>query len=113
MHEVTSVAEFKRLFGSVSDDEIKVDVPGMEVGTQHEYGIDILVDFKPEDSPMRPDTAEAFKKRLANPAPEGLYGRPHASRRIQPAGVPRLLSWALGARHVRGRDARIQRPDRA
>ena len=75
MHEVTSVAEFKRLFGAGIDEAIKVDVPGMEVGTQHKYGLDILVDFKPEESPMRPDTAEAFKKRLANPAPEDLCDR--------------------------------------
>ena len=39
MHEVTTVAEFKRLFGALVDEAIKVDVPGMEVGTQHKYGI--------------------------------------------------------------------------
>ena len=68
MHEVTSVAEFTRLFGALIDEAIKVDVPGREIGTQHKYGLNILLDFKPEDSPMRPDTAEAFKKRLAESA---------------------------------------------
>lgn len=57
------------------DEAIKVDVPGMEIGTQHKYGLDILLDFKPEDSPMRPETAAAFKKRLANPPPEDLCDR--------------------------------------
>jgi hypothetical protein len=83
MHEVTMVAEFKRLFGALADEAIKVDVPGMEIGTQHKYGIDILIDFKPEDSPMRPETAKAFKKRPANPAPEDLCDRGGL-----PAGIP-------------------------
>jgi hypothetical protein len=149
MHEVTTVAEYKRLFGPMIDDEIKVDVPGMEIGTQHKYGINILIDFKPEDSPVRPATADAFKKRLANPPPEDLcdrgglpvgiplagllsepikivqapaltmvlyelggdYRQIYTAGRIQPAGVPRLLGWAMGARHVHRRDRRIQRPD--
>jgi hypothetical protein len=35
MHEITTVAEVKRLFGDFLDDAIKVSVPGMEIGTQH------------------------------------------------------------------------------
>jgi hypothetical protein len=67
LHEVTSAEEMKRLFGAVIDEAIKVDVPGMEIGTQHKYGFNILLDFKPENSPMRPDTAAAFQRRLGNP----------------------------------------------
>src|SRR6195256_4484563 len=37
MHELTSVAEMKRLYGDIIDDRVKVDVPGMEIGTQHKY----------------------------------------------------------------------------
>jgi len=49
MHEITSVAEMKRLYGAVFDIDavIKVDAPGMEIGTQHKYGFNILLDFKP------------------------------------------------------------------
>ena len=83
MHEVTTVAEFKRLFGALIEEAIKVDVPGMEIGTQHKYGLNILLDFKPEDSPMRPETAAAFIKRLSNPRPEDLCDRGGL-----PAGVP-------------------------
>lgn len=72
IHEVTTVAEVKRLFGPIIDEAIKVDVPGMEIGTQHKYGLNILVDFKPEDSPMQPETAAAFQRRLSAPAAEDL-----------------------------------------
>src|SRR5499427_5570701 len=53
MHELTSVVEVRRLFGPRIDEEIKVDVPGMEIGTQHKYLFNILVDIKPQDSPLR------------------------------------------------------------
>jgi hypothetical protein len=53
MHELTSAAEMKRLFGSIIDEAIKVEVPGMEIGTLHKYGFSILSDFKPSDAPMR------------------------------------------------------------
>src|SRR5262249_13222655 len=72
MHELTPVAEGRRLFGPRIDDAIKVDVPGMEIGTQHKYGLNILVDFKPEDSPMRPETAKALAERLAKPSAASL-----------------------------------------
>jgi len=60
-----------------------VDVPGMEIGTQHKYGLNILLDFTPDNSPMRPDTAAAFMKGLSNPAPETLCARGGL-----PAGFP-------------------------
>src|SRR5215831_14818169 len=62
MHELTSVPEMKRLFGQRIDEAVKVDVPGMEIGTQHKYAFDILVDFKPGDSPLRPEAAEAMRR---------------------------------------------------
>ena len=49
MHEVTTVEEVRRLFGSQFDEDIKNDLPGMEIGTQHKYFFNILVDFKPGD----------------------------------------------------------------
>ena len=69
MHELTSVAEVKRLFGNRFDAEIAVSVPGMEIGTQHKYAFNILLDFKPEESPMRPEAAEIMRRRAANRNP--------------------------------------------
>jgi hypothetical protein len=65
MHEVTTVAEMKRLYPELTAEAIKVDVPGMEIGTQHKYAFDILLDFKPNDSPIRPDAAEMMQRRAA------------------------------------------------
>jgi len=63
MHELTAVAEVRRLFGPSIDEAVKVDVPGMEIGTQHKYGLNILVDFTPEQSPMRPETAAMLQRK--------------------------------------------------
>jgi hypothetical protein len=65
MHELTSVAEMKRLYGAMIDAAVKVDAPGMEIGTQHKYAFNILVDFKPDDSPVRPETAAIMRERAA------------------------------------------------
>jgi len=72
MHELTSVAEVRRLFGAGIDEEIKVDAPGMEIGTQHKYAFNILVDFKPGESPIRPEAAKRLQERLAHPPDEDL-----------------------------------------
>ncbi len=61
MHELTSVAEVKLLFGHSFDDAIKVDVPGMEIGTQHKYAFDILLDYMPEEAMLRPEGAELLR----------------------------------------------------
>jgi hypothetical protein len=96
MHELTSVAEMKRLYGDVIDAAVKVDVPGMEIGTQHKYAFNILVDFKPEESPMRPEAAEILK-RAANRNPAdvcmGHPGIPLADLLSEPIKIvqsPRL-----------------------
>ncbi|HET9011459.1 MAG TPA: hypothetical protein VFN38_06560, partial [Gemmatimonadaceae bacterium] len=46
----TGLAEMKRLFGNDVD---ALDVPGMEAHTISKYGISVLIDFKPGDSPLR------------------------------------------------------------
>lgn len=69
MHEITTVAEMKRLYGEAIEDAIKVDVPGMEIGTQHKYALNILLDFKPQDSPLRPETAKSMRHRVAESDP--------------------------------------------
>ena len=70
MHELTSVAEMRRLYGPIIDEAVKVDVPGMEIGTQHKYVMNILLDFKPQDVSLRPAGEEAMRRRSAanNPA---------------------------------------------
>lgn len=60
LHEPTPPAELKRLFGEHAGD---VNVPGMEIETVSKYGINILVNFKPEEVQMRPAAAEIFRRR--------------------------------------------------
>jgi hypothetical protein len=62
MHELTSAAEMKRLFGAIIDEAIKVNVPGMEIGTQHKYAFNILLDFKPAEAPMRKEAVELLQR---------------------------------------------------
>lgn len=76
MHQRTPLAELKRLFG---DNVGATNVPGMEAETVSKYAINILVDFKPEDSPMRPEAAQIFRRRAA-----GLEDR----ATCLPVGVP-------------------------
>src|SRR5690348_1613254 len=66
MHEITTPAEMIRLYGPSIEEAIKVDVPGMEIGTQHRYGFDILIDFKPEEAMLRPEAIEQMRR---NPRP--------------------------------------------
>ena len=81
MHVPTTVEEMKKLFGPLVDEAIKVDVPGMEIGTQNKYALDLLLDFR-QNSPMRPETAAAFQKKLAGSEEAG------ATRRYVPgAGI--------------------------
>jgi hypothetical protein len=70
MHEITTVAEVKRLFGHRFDDAIKANSLGMEIGTQHKYAFNILLDFKPEESPLRPEAAELMRRRAAERGPQ-------------------------------------------
>jgi hypothetical protein len=65
MHETTSVAEVRRLFGTRFDEAIKAGSLGMEIGTQHRYVFDILLDYKPEEAMLRPDVAEALRRRAS------------------------------------------------
>src|SRR5215510_9011690 len=63
MHELISPAEMTRLYGRVIEEAIKVDVPGMEIGTQHKYAFNILADYKPNESPVRPAAAALMQRR--------------------------------------------------
>jgi hypothetical protein len=82
MHEITTVAEVRRLFGNRFEDAIKVNAIQMEIGTQHKYNFDILVDFKAGESPLRPEAAKLMRQRAAERDPANLC--PGAPR----AGIP-------------------------
>jgi hypothetical protein len=82
-HEITPPAELRRLFDAAIDGASQVEVPGMEAAANHKYSRNILVDFKAEESPLRPETAEIMRQRAAttNPADVcavGQFGIPLA-----------------------------------
>ena len=85
MHETTTPAEMKRLFGKMIDETIAVDVPGMEIGTQHKYAFDILVDQKPEEGLLRPATVEKLRQ---NAAAINLNGCPAAGSTLGGGAPP-------------------------
>jgi hypothetical protein len=72
----TSLTEMKRLYGEKAD---VVNVPGMELDTISKYAINILVDFKPEESPIRPAAVEILRRRLPRDFPD---------TNCLPAGIP-------------------------
>ncbi|HEY7391702.1 MAG TPA: hypothetical protein VH640_24515 [Bryobacteraceae bacterium] len=99
MHETTTVEEMKRLYGKRIDEALKVDAPGMEIGTQHRYGINILLDFAPEEALLRPAAVEQMRRNqavdnLADACTAGFsMGFPRAdlvSEPIKIAQAPRL-----------------------
>jgi hypothetical protein len=91
MHELTSVAEMRRLYGNAIEERIKVQVPGMEIGTQHKYSNNILLDFTPGESPMRPEAAEIMRQRAANRDPANVctdvVGFPRADLLSEPIKI--------------------------
>jgi hypothetical protein len=69
--EPTPIAEMKLLFGDRIDAAVKLDVPGMEVATISKYGINILLDFKPDEAPMRPEATDILRQRARQPPTSG------------------------------------------
>jgi len=63
--QTLSIAEMRRVFGSgLVDGALTLSVPGMEIDTISKYALNIFVDFKPEEAPMRPEAAEIFRRRV-------------------------------------------------
>jgi len=91
MHELTSPEEMKRLYGSVIDAAIKVQVPGMEIGTQHKYSRNLLLDFMPEESLVRPEAVDVMRRRVADRDPtevcSGVAGIPRAGLLSEPIKI--------------------------
>ena len=91
----TPLAEMQRLFGEHVGDS---NVPGMEIGTQSKYAFNILLAFKPENAPMRPEAEEIMRQRAqsGSPAESCLpLGIPLASLLSEPIKIvqgPRLIT---------------------
>jgi len=99
MHETSTVAEMRRLYGNAVDEEIKVGVAGMEIGTQHKYSRNILIDFKPAEAPARPETLERMRRGASRPllsdacTPGFVFGFPLGGLLSEPIKIvqaPRL-----------------------
>jgi len=86
MHETTTVAEVRRIFGTLFDGEIAGSLPGMEIGTQHKYAFSVLADFQPEEKAMTPEGEKLYRKHVAESDPSKVCE--------EPTGIPQagLLS---------------------
>jgi hypothetical protein len=109
MHEITTVAEVRRLFGDRFEDAIKVNAIQMEIGTQHKYDFDILVDLKPEESLLRPEAVKVMRQRAAERdpsnvctgAPRGIPAGGFLSEPIKIVQAPRetMILYEVGNMH--------------
>jgi hypothetical protein len=88
LHESTPAAEFKRMFGDRYEAESRAALIGMELESVHKYALNILVDFDPKDSPLRPEAEALMKKRAAERRVDnvchGEYGWPVAGLLAEP-----------------------------
>ena len=76
MHETTTIAEFKRLFGPLIDAEIATSVPGMELDTVHKYGVSMLADFALNQPPLTPLGGKLFLQHLSQRDPARVCAEP-------------------------------------
>ena len=85
--EFAPPGENERLFGDVVKDFV---VPGDDPRTFSKYFLNILADFKPEEAPLRPETAQLFRKN----AESGARNNPSAL--CLPQGIVRadILSYS-------------------
>lgn len=108
MHELTSAEEMKRLYGAPIEEAIKVDVPGMEIGTQHKYAVNIMLDVKPGAASMTPQGMAVMKQRMSQADPSDVCreipGFPLAGLLSEPIKIvqaPRttILMYEAGSLH--------------
>jgi hypothetical protein len=60
----TPLAEWKVILnGDLVDAGIRVNAPGNEFGDGSKYAFNILLDFKPEEVPIRPEASEILRRR--------------------------------------------------
>jgi hypothetical protein len=88
MHEHSATADFKRIFGSSYEAESQAALIGMELEAVHKYALNILLDFDPKDSPLRPEAEALMKRRAAERQVDnvchGEYGWPVAGMLAEP-----------------------------
>jgi hypothetical protein len=88
LHERQSPAELRRIFGGALADELEASPIGMEIGTAHKYAMNILLDFKPGESPLSPAGEAIMKKHAAERQVtnvcHGEYGWPVAGLLTEP-----------------------------
>jgi hypothetical protein len=81
--EPTPIEEWKRLLGPEGVNGAAATSPvGMELTTISKYAFSVLIDFKPEDAPMRPEAAKIFIERAR------ALGRDLPSTNCLPIGIP-------------------------
>jgi len=80
--EPTTMDEWKRLLGKDIELLAATSPLGMEGDTVSKYAVNVLMDFKPEDAPMRPETAKIFGERAQS------LGRDLPSTNCLPIGIP-------------------------
>jgi hypothetical protein len=87
-HEITPVAEFKRMFGAAYEAESRAALIGMELESVHKYAMNILLDLKPGEAALRPEGEAAMKRRAAERRVDnvchGEYGWPVAGLLAEP-----------------------------
>ena len=108
MHERTTIAEVRRLFGDRFESDIALAPPGMEIGTQHKYLFDILLDYKPEAAMLRPKAVEMLRSFAASRNPAnvctGVFGFPMAGLLSEPIKIvqaPRLTMVLYEVQNLR------------
>ena len=88
LHEQSPIEEFKRMFGDRYEAESQAALIGMELEAVHKYALNILLDFKPGESPLRPEAEAVMKKRTAERQVDnvchGEYGWPVAGMLAEP-----------------------------
>jgi hypothetical protein len=88
MHERSASSEFKRIFGSSYEAESQAALIGMELESVHKYALNILLDFGPGESPLRPEAEALMKRRAAERRVDnvchGEYGWPVAGLLAEP-----------------------------
>jgi len=88
--EFAPTGENERLFGASVKDAV---VPGDDPRTFSKYVLNILADFKPEESPLRPGAAELFRRNVAK---RGTRDEQSPTAWCLPQGLPRgdLFNYA-------------------
>ena len=88
LHERSAIAEFKRMLGASYEAESQAALIGMELESVHKYALNILFDFDPKESPLRPEAEALMKRRTAERRVDnvchGEYGWPVAGLLAEP-----------------------------